>query len=298
MDSFDEQKMKRFDATKNRKVLEKIRSNFILKTIFRNLKINKYLNIIKYNKKIQRRLNLSFIDYKEYTEIEIEIIPKENEYGKFINFKSFEEKYYHIYINYSEEETKKNYIDENERISYIIVKIDRQVKSLSKLFKECFVIESINFKRFYRSNILDMSYMFSGCTLLQELNIFNFNTENVNDMSYMFNECLSLDELNLSNFNTNNVINMSNMFNGCSSLVKLDLSNFNLIKVIDMSNMFYYCTSLKYVRFYSFYVNHNIINMNYMFGYCSSLIRIILYNYIFDSINLFIIENKKINLIP
>ena len=48
----------------------------------------KKLEIVKYNKRIQNRLNLSIKDYKEYSEtyssIEIEIIPTEGKYGKFI----------------------------------------------------------------------------------------------------------------------------------------------------------------------------------------------------------------------
>ena len=49
----------------------------------------KKLEIVKYNKRIQNRLNLSIKDYKEYLEtyssIEIEIIPAKGKYGEFIN---------------------------------------------------------------------------------------------------------------------------------------------------------------------------------------------------------------------
>ena len=45
---------------------------------------NKKLEIVKFNKKIQNRINLSVKDYKEYSEtftpIEIEIIPTKCEY--------------------------------------------------------------------------------------------------------------------------------------------------------------------------------------------------------------------------
>ena len=47
----------------------------------------KKLEIVKYNKRMQNRMNLSVKDYKEYCEIEIEIIPKKDEYGKFIYIK-------------------------------------------------------------------------------------------------------------------------------------------------------------------------------------------------------------------
>ena len=48
----------------------------------------KKLQIVKYNKKVQNRLDLGIKDYKEYSEtftpIEIEIIPVKGKYGEFI----------------------------------------------------------------------------------------------------------------------------------------------------------------------------------------------------------------------
>ena len=63
----------------------------------------KKLEIVKYNKRIQNRLNLNFKDYKEYSEnftpIEIEIIPARGKYGEFINIDENDKLYYHIYFN-------------------------------------------------------------------------------------------------------------------------------------------------------------------------------------------------------
>ena len=71
----------------------------------------KSLEIIKYNKNIKNRINISIKDYKEYSEIyssiEIEIKPVKNKFGKFINIKKENEKYYHIYFNDNKEEIKK-----------------------------------------------------------------------------------------------------------------------------------------------------------------------------------------------
>ena len=67
-------------------ILKKIRSKYIVKRIFDNLKQNKLLNIINYNKEYQKLMEIKLKDYiKEFSKIEIEIILKENEYGKFIN---------------------------------------------------------------------------------------------------------------------------------------------------------------------------------------------------------------------
>ena len=48
----------------------------------------KKLEIVKYNKRIQNRINLSVKNYKEYSEvftpIEIEIIPSKGKYGNLL----------------------------------------------------------------------------------------------------------------------------------------------------------------------------------------------------------------------
>ena len=67
--------------------------------------------------------------------------------------------------------------------------IDYPVKSFKGLFSWCECIESINFKKFYRDNITDMSFMFDGCSSLKELNLNNFNTNNVKYMRWMFSGC-------------------------------------------------------------------------------------------------------------
>ena len=63
-----------------------IKNNFILKKVlFSFYKNNKSLEIIKYNKKLQKRLDLGIVDYKEYSEtktsIEIEIFPVKSPNG-------------------------------------------------------------------------------------------------------------------------------------------------------------------------------------------------------------------------
>ena len=195
------------------------------------------------NKRIQNRLNLDVKDYKEYCEIEIEIIPIKDEYGQFININNKDKLYYHIYFNNSKKEIKNKYIiKEKHKVTKIKIIIDYQVKSFYKLFYWCTCIESINFKKFYRNNITYMSFMFRGCSSLKELNLNNFKTNNVTDMSFMFSGCSSLKELNLNNFNTNNVTDMSYMFYECSSLLELNLNNFNTNNVTDMGWMLYKCS--------------------------------------------------------
>ena len=105
---------------------------------------------------------------EKYSSIEIEIKPVNDEYGKFINFKKEDEKYYHIYLNNNKEEIKMNNINKYEEIKIIKIIIDYQVKSFKGLFGSCDCIESIYFKKFYRNNITNMSGMFCRCSSLKE----------------------------------------------------------------------------------------------------------------------------------
>ena len=220
------------ESNKPNSIIENIKSRYILSKIYDNMIIKKKLEIVKYNKNIQNRLNLSVKDYKEYSEtftpIEIEIIPAKNKYGKFIEAYENDKLYYHINFNDNKKEIKsKYYIDEEDKVTKIKIIVDYQVKSFKDLFSYCECIESINFKKFHRNNITDMSKMFYECSSLKELNLNNFNTNNVTNMSEMFYKCSSLKELNLNNFNTNNATNMSDMFAGCSYDLRMKIQSEN-----------------------------------------------------------------------
>ena len=88
------------ESAKPNAITEKIKSRYILSKIYNNMTKKKKLEIVKYNKRIQNRINLSVKNYKEYAEtftpIEIEIIPTKDEYGEFININENDKLYYHI----------------------------------------------------------------------------------------------------------------------------------------------------------------------------------------------------------
>ena len=117
----------------------------------------KSLEIFKYNKKIQKRLNININNYKEYSEIyssiEIELIPVKNSKGRFINIPENEKEYFHIYFDEKKDEIKDNMLVDDNKVSRIKIIIDYQVKSFKKLFHKCKCIETINFKKFYRNNV-------------------------------------------------------------------------------------------------------------------------------------------------
>ena len=141
------------ESAKPNPIIENIKSRYILSKIYDNMTKKKKLEIVKYNKRIQNRINLRVKNYKEYSEtftpIEIEIIPTKDEYGKFININENDKLYYHIYFNDNKEEIKNKYkINKKDKVTKIKIIIDYQVKSFKKLFYLCYCIESINFKNF------------------------------------------------------------------------------------------------------------------------------------------------------
>ena len=267
---------------KNNNILKDIKSTYIMKMIFSNLEITKYLNIIRYNKKYQKRLEKTINDYIKAGKIEIELIPIEKGYGEFIQCENYD--FYHIYFNDNKEEIKRNYLKENEKVSKIKIIIDYQIKTLNKLFRECECIKKINFISFNRTDITDMSFMFWGCSSLEELNLSNFRTNKVTNMRAMFSGCSSLKEINLSNFNTNYVTDMSFLFSHCSALKELNLSNFKTNNVTEMKGMFSGCSSLKELNISNFKTN-NVIDMSYLFWGCSLLKELNISNFNASKVN-------------
>ena len=233
---------------------ENIKSKYILQKIFNNLEKKIILNIVKYNKDIKERINININDFKEfsvkYSSVEIEIKPFSYQHCHLIHINEKDKIYYHIYFNNDKKEIKRNYININEKVEIIKIKIDYQIESFEELFYKCDYIESVFFKQFYRG-------MFYECSSLKDINFNNFNTNNATNMSgmfykcsslntnmaAMFSRCSSLKELNLNNFNTNNVTNMDYMFYECSSLKELNLNNFNTNNVTNMSGMFSRCSN-------------------------------------------------------
>jgi len=257
---------------------ENLKANFFLQKTFDLLEMNKYLKIIKYNKKIQERLNLSIKNYKDYGQIKIEIIPIKNAIGEFIHIVlDSDKKYFHIYFNDNyKKEIKRYSLKKNDKVNKITVIIDAQITTFYKLFEKCKCIKSISFKQFYRKNIRNMESLFYECTSLKEIDFSNFHTNNVISMRSMFYKC-PLEKIDLSNFKTDNVMNMCLMFCECKSLKKLDLSNFNTNKVETMKFMFSDLKMIKELDISNFDTS-NLENVSFMFCDCTSLKKIIFNN--------------------
>ena len=159
---------------KSKNIFDDLKSDYFLQKVCDNITKKKTLEIMNYNKKLQRRVKLTFNDYKEFSQLYSSIILElnliENKYDKFINIQEDEEDFFHICFDNSKEEIKRDYLKQNEKVKIVKVKINYQVESFHDLFGNCKCIGSIFFKQFNRINITNMSYMFSNCSSLKEIN--------------------------------------------------------------------------------------------------------------------------------
>ena len=177
---------KKIQKAKTKAYFQNIKSDFILKKIFNFMKKNKFLDIMKYNKELQKRFNLCINDYKDYFQlyspIEIELKIFRYNHGNFINISDDEKDYYHIYFDNSKEEIKRNYFNKDDYVKNIKIIIDYQVKSFNELFAYCKCVNSISFKKFHRTNITDTVKIFDSCLLLKEIHFSNFVTDSMTEM--------------------------------------------------------------------------------------------------------------------
>ena len=105
----EEQRQSKLIISNNQ--LRKVKSDYFIQKFFGYMTERKSLEAVRYNKSIQKRINININHYKayseEYSSIELDIIPMKGKYGKFININEKDKKYFHIYFN----DNKKKEID-------------------------------------------------------------------------------------------------------------------------------------------------------------------------------------------
>ena len=118
------------------------------------------------------------------------------------------------------------------------------VTDMSKMFYNCYNLNSLNLSQFNTGNVEKMNEMFYNCHGLNSLDLSAFNTTKVNNMYRMFYYCF-VRTIDLSNFNTANVENMDEMFAGASLVVNIYASDlFKTDKLTSSKDMFKLCTKL------------------------------------------------------
>ena len=115
--SKDKKDIKSKDEFKN------LKSDYFLQKICDYLQSKKSLELFKYNKRIQKRLNININNYKEYSEIyssiEIELIPIKNINDEFINIPENQKEYFHIYFDERKDEIEDNMLVDDNKVSRI-----------------------------------------------------------------------------------------------------------------------------------------------------------------------------------
>ena len=101
LNKVEEQRQSKLIDSNNK--LRKMKSDYFIQKLFGYMPERKSLETIKYNKSIQKRIDIDINHYKAYSEkyssIELDIIPMKGKYGSFIRINEEDKKYFHIYFN-------------------------------------------------------------------------------------------------------------------------------------------------------------------------------------------------------
>ena len=117
------------------------------------------------------------------------------------------------------------------------------VTDMSKMFYNCYKLNSLDLTQFNTGNVENMNEMFYNCQNLKSLDLSAFNTAKVNNMYRMFYYCCIVKTIDLSSFNTANVENMKEMFAGANWVINIYASDsFKTDKLKSSEKMFYLCT--------------------------------------------------------
>ena len=113
------------------------------------------------------------------------------------------------------------------------------------MFRDLFVLESIDFGNMVAPDLTSIAYMFQNCEKLRSLDLRFMNTSQTVRMEYTFSHCYELESLDVSSFKTTKVTTMTHMFDYCRNLKKLDISSFETPLVTSMTYLLAYCSSLE-----------------------------------------------------
>ena len=117
------------------------------------------------------------------------------------------------------------------------------VTDMSKMFYNCYKLNSLDLTQFNTGNVENMNEMFYNCQNLKSLDLSAFNTAKVKNMYRMFYYCCIVKTIDLSSFNTANVENMKEMFAGANWVINIYASeSFKTDKLKSSEKMFYLCT--------------------------------------------------------
>ena len=276
-----------------------IRNKYLLNDILNQLTESKKLELIKYNKTIQKRLEISIKDYKERykdTIIDITLVDdfmEDNNLYQILNKEKVEKEI----LKKNKKKNKNIDKNKNENENKIKNEIKNKTKFIVYYYKDGAIKEyknayflpekpddNTNITIKIKKNVKNFNNLFKDCTFIKNIVFKRFNRTNIRYMNSMFEGCENVINIDLSKFNTENVKTMKSMFYVCKKLTSLNLFNFNTRKVTNMQNMFYRCSSLENLNLYNF-KTENVRWMQNMFWGCSSLTNLNLTNFNTENVN-------------
>ena len=124
-------------------------------------------------------MNLTIENYKYYNKIVADIIPhdeiRKNKRLIWVDFYKKNKDFIQIFFNNNEEEEiKRNYLEEDEKVEKIKIIIDHQIESFKSVFKQANGIKKLKLKSY--KSVKDLDYMFEVAYMIEEINLSNFNT--------------------------------------------------------------------------------------------------------------------------
>lgn len=270
-------------------ILKKIKSIYVLRSIFTFIRNNKKLNIIKYNNDLKKKLNVNLNNYMNLIIFELNLIKEFPDFSsQKINFINLNQ----IDINesissgimdiYCADNKNKIFIDKNylnkkndyKKIKIIINNENNLITSFERIFFKIHILKEITII-YKKCTVQNFREMFHFCSKLISINLFLEDVCPL-DMYSIFGECISLKSIEgISKWNTYKNTNFGRLFFGCESLKKIpDISKWNTINAKNMSSIFYRCCSLEELPDISKWDISNVIEIDSIFFECKLLKKI------------------------
>ena len=121
------------DTKKPKVDFNKLKSAFFIEKTFSMIDKKKSLKIMKYNHKLQKRINVTINSYKDYSqlytpiELELKLVNYKSNDNKFINISADNMKCYHIYFDNQNKEVKRTELKWKDKVKVIKIIIDHQI---------------------------------------------------------------------------------------------------------------------------------------------------------------------------
>lgn len=103
--------------------------------------------------------------------------------------------------------------------------------SIQSMFRECFSLESVEFRAMDTTDLQLLCYMFYNCVNLRSVDMSKIDTSQVTSMEEMFKNCYRLESVKIGTWDTAKCYNMWYMFADCMNLRSLDISGWNTYRV-------------------------------------------------------------------